>query len=152
MGHGSGLVVSILAGYSDNPSSNPAGYLNFLYEKAKRHHPWQDYWMNCTFDCWDLIWPLPKLASLRIDKKSKNHFSLFLLSIKKEEFKAASVSFSRNTFSNFLGSNSWKIKYFSSLLSPVQFLEDLKDLAEQSLDSFDWCEWSLFIRISRFWW
>ena len=35
MGHGSGLVVSILAGYSDNPSSNPAGYLNFLYEKMK---------------------------------------------------------------------------------------------------------------------
>ena len=30
-----GLVVSILAFYSDNPSSNPAGYLNFLYKKTK---------------------------------------------------------------------------------------------------------------------
>ena len=25
--------VSVLAFYSDDPSSNPAGYLNFLYEK-----------------------------------------------------------------------------------------------------------------------
>ena len=28
-------VVGILAFYSNDPSSNPAGYLNFLYEKAK---------------------------------------------------------------------------------------------------------------------
>ena len=28
-------MVSVLAFYSDNPSSNPAGYLNFLFEKAK---------------------------------------------------------------------------------------------------------------------
>ena len=37
MGRGGGLVVSILAFYSDNPSSIPAGYLNFLYEKTKMH-------------------------------------------------------------------------------------------------------------------
>ena len=36
MGHGGGLVVSVPAFYSDDPSSNPAGYLiNFLYEKMK---------------------------------------------------------------------------------------------------------------------
>ena len=34
-GRGGGLVVRILAFYSDNPSSNAAGYLNFLYEKTK---------------------------------------------------------------------------------------------------------------------
>ena len=34
-GRGGGLVVSILAYYSDNPSSNPAGYFNVLYEKTK---------------------------------------------------------------------------------------------------------------------
>ena len=35
MGHGGGLVVSVLAIYSDDPSSNPDGYLNFLYKKSK---------------------------------------------------------------------------------------------------------------------
>ena len=35
MGRGGGLVFSILAFYSGDPSSNPAGYLNFLYEKTK---------------------------------------------------------------------------------------------------------------------
>ena len=35
MGLGGDLVVSILAFYSDDPSSNPAGYLNFLYKKTK---------------------------------------------------------------------------------------------------------------------
>ena len=34
-GSGGGLVVSILAFYSDNPSSNPDGYLIFLYQKTK---------------------------------------------------------------------------------------------------------------------
>ena len=34
-GRGGSLVVSVLAFYSDDPSSNPAGYLNFLYEKTK---------------------------------------------------------------------------------------------------------------------
>ena len=34
-GRGGGLVVSVLAFYSDYPSSNPAGYLNFMYEKTK---------------------------------------------------------------------------------------------------------------------
>ena len=34
-GRGGGLVVSVLAFYSDNPSSNPAGCLNFQYEKTK---------------------------------------------------------------------------------------------------------------------
>ena len=34
-GHGFGQVVGVLPFYSDNPSSNPAGYLNFLYEKTK---------------------------------------------------------------------------------------------------------------------
>ena len=34
-GHGGGLVVSVLAFYSDNPSSNPAGYLNFLHKNTK---------------------------------------------------------------------------------------------------------------------
>ena len=34
-GRGGGLVVSILAFYFDDPSSNPAGYLNLLYEKTK---------------------------------------------------------------------------------------------------------------------
>ena len=33
--HRGGLVVSVLAFYSDNPSSNPAGNLNFLYKKTK---------------------------------------------------------------------------------------------------------------------
>ena len=33
--HSGGLVVSVLAFYSDNPSSNPASNLNFLNEKAK---------------------------------------------------------------------------------------------------------------------
>ena len=28
-------VVSALAFYSDNPSSNPGGYLNFLFKKTK---------------------------------------------------------------------------------------------------------------------
>ena len=28
-------MISIPAFYSDNPSSNPAGYLNFLYKKTK---------------------------------------------------------------------------------------------------------------------
>ena len=36
MGRGGGLVVSVPAFYSDDPSSNPAGYLiNFLYKKTK---------------------------------------------------------------------------------------------------------------------
>ena len=35
LGRGGGLVVSVLAYYSDNPSSNPAGYLNLLYKKTK---------------------------------------------------------------------------------------------------------------------
>ena len=36
MGRGGGLVVSVPAFYSDDPSSNPAGYLiNFLNEKTK---------------------------------------------------------------------------------------------------------------------
>ena len=36
MGRGGGLVVSVLAFYSDDLSSNPADYLNnFLYEKTK---------------------------------------------------------------------------------------------------------------------
>ena len=34
-GHGGCQVVGVLAFYSDNPSSNPAGYLYFLYEKDK---------------------------------------------------------------------------------------------------------------------
>ena len=34
-GHGGGQVFSALAFYSDDQSSNPAGYLNFLYEKTK---------------------------------------------------------------------------------------------------------------------
>ena len=33
--NGGGLVVSVLAFYSDDPSSNPPGNLNFLYEKMK---------------------------------------------------------------------------------------------------------------------
>ena len=33
--HRGGLVVSVLAFYSDNPRSNPAGNLNFLNIKAK---------------------------------------------------------------------------------------------------------------------
>ena len=37
LGHGGGLVVSVPAFYSDDPSWNPAGYLiNFLYEKTKK--------------------------------------------------------------------------------------------------------------------
>ena len=35
LGRGGDLVVSVLAFYSNDPSSNPAGYLNFLYKKAK---------------------------------------------------------------------------------------------------------------------
>ena len=36
LGHGGGIVVSALAFYSDNPSSNPVGYLlSLLYEKTK---------------------------------------------------------------------------------------------------------------------
>ena len=35
MGRGDGLVVSVPAFYSYDPISNPAGYLNFLYEKTK---------------------------------------------------------------------------------------------------------------------
>ena len=35
LGPGGGLVVSVLAFYSDDSSSNPDGYLNFLYEKMK---------------------------------------------------------------------------------------------------------------------
>ena len=35
MGRGGGLVVSVLSFYSNNFSSNPAGYLNFLYEETK---------------------------------------------------------------------------------------------------------------------
>ena len=35
MGRVGGLVVSVLAFYSDDPSLNPAGYLSFLYEKQK---------------------------------------------------------------------------------------------------------------------
>ena len=35
-GRGGGLVVSVPAFYSDDPSSNPVGYLiNFLYEMTK---------------------------------------------------------------------------------------------------------------------
>ena len=36
VGRGGGLVVRILAFYSNDPSSNPAGKLNFLYEKTKK--------------------------------------------------------------------------------------------------------------------
>ena len=36
MGRGGGLVVSILAFYSDNPSLNPASILIFLYKKTKK--------------------------------------------------------------------------------------------------------------------
>ena len=35
MGRGGGLVVSVLAFYSNDPSSNPAGVFNFLYKKTK---------------------------------------------------------------------------------------------------------------------
>ena len=35
LGRGGGLVVSVPAFYSDDPSSNPAGNLNFLYKKTK---------------------------------------------------------------------------------------------------------------------
>ena len=36
VGRGGGLVVSVPAFNSDDPSSNPAGYLiNFLYKKTK---------------------------------------------------------------------------------------------------------------------
>ena len=35
LGRGGGLVVSLLAFYSDDPNSNPACYLNFLHEKMK---------------------------------------------------------------------------------------------------------------------
>ena len=35
MGRSGGLVVNVLAFYSDNPSLNPLSYLNFLYEKTK---------------------------------------------------------------------------------------------------------------------
>ena len=35
LGRGGGLVVSVLAFYSDDLSSIPAGYLNFLYKKTK---------------------------------------------------------------------------------------------------------------------
>ena len=35
-GRGGGLMVSVLAFYSHDPSSNPSGYLNFLYEKTKK--------------------------------------------------------------------------------------------------------------------
>ena len=35
MGRGDGLVVSALGFYSNNPSLNPAGYFDFLYEKTK---------------------------------------------------------------------------------------------------------------------
>ena len=35
VGRGGGLVVSVLALYSDDPSSIPADYLNVLYEKTK---------------------------------------------------------------------------------------------------------------------
>ena len=34
-GSGVGLVVSVLAYYSEDLSSNPAGYLNLLYKKTK---------------------------------------------------------------------------------------------------------------------
>ena len=34
-GRGGCLRVRVLAFYSDDPSSNPAGFLNFLYEKMK---------------------------------------------------------------------------------------------------------------------
>ena len=33
--YGGGVVVSVLAFYSDDPSSYPPGYLKFLYEKTK---------------------------------------------------------------------------------------------------------------------
>ena len=39
MAVGGGLVVSVLALYSGDPSSNPAGYFNFLYEKTKMVGP-----------------------------------------------------------------------------------------------------------------
>ena len=35
VGRGGGLVVSVLAFYSKDLSSNPAGYSHFLYEKRK---------------------------------------------------------------------------------------------------------------------
>ena len=35
IGRGGGLVVSVLAFYSDIPSLNPAGFFNFLYEKMR---------------------------------------------------------------------------------------------------------------------
>ena len=35
MGRGGGPVVSVLAFYSNDLNLNPAGYLNFLYEKTK---------------------------------------------------------------------------------------------------------------------
>ena len=35
MGNGGGLVVTALAFYCNNPSSNHAGYLNFLNNKTK---------------------------------------------------------------------------------------------------------------------
>ena len=33
--HGGGLVVSIFTFDSDDPSSNPSGFLNFLHDKTK---------------------------------------------------------------------------------------------------------------------
>ena len=35
LGRGGGLVVSVIAFHSSDPSSNPAGYLNPMYKKTK---------------------------------------------------------------------------------------------------------------------
>ena len=44
VGRGGGIMVSILAFYSDDPSSNPADNLNnFQYKKTKTNEEWPGY-------------------------------------------------------------------------------------------------------------
>ena len=69
-GRGGGLVVSVLAIYSDDPSSNPADYFNYcLCKKTK-------------------IYKKPGLAQLKKDKKAQDSQTL-----KFSRLKAWSTSF-----------------------------------------------------------
>ena len=52
---GGGLVVSGLTFYTNNPSSNPAGHLNYLYEKTKMNEKeagvGPSFWNSALYGC-----------------------------------------------------------------------------------------------------
>ena len=68
MGRGGGLVVSVPAFYSGNLSLNPAGYLNFLYEKMKIKQKGRDRpILKSIYNPWTLT----QVSSIELDSPAE---------------------------------------------------------------------------------